>query len=79
MPTITAECVRKLNEYTNCYGWNCKMNSWIRRRDQRRVWVIVLTKGPVVVNATGANLAEAGEQMLSLLSVLEGIALSIES
>jgi len=54
------------------------MNSWIRRRDRQRVWVIVLTKGPVVVHATGKNLAEAGEQMISLLSVLEGIALSMD-
>ncbi len=78
MPTITAECVRRLNEYTARYGWTCKMNSWIRRRDRQRVWVIVLTKGPVVVHATGKNLAEAGEQMISLLSVLEGIALSMD-
>ncbi len=77
MATVLARCVRKLKVYTSNYGWNCEMNSWIRKKDQKRIWVIVLSKGPVVVHATGSNLAEAGEHMLSLLSVLEGVALTM--
>lgn len=71
------DCVRKLNEYTTCYGWQCDINSWIRKEDHRQVWVILLQKGPVMVRATGKNLFDASEQMLALLGIVENIALSM--
>lgn len=71
------DCVKKLNLYTNSYGWTCNINSWIRKDDNQPVWVIVLSKGPVAVQATGSSLADAGDHMLKLLAVTEKIAVSV--
>lgn len=71
------DCIKKLNMYTNLYGWKCNINSWIRKQDNGQVWVIILTKGPVVVQATGSSLVDAGEQTLKLLEITEQIALSV--
>jgi hypothetical protein len=77
MTVSFVDCVKKLNQYTTCYGWQCDINSWVRKEDSEQVWVIILQKGPVIIRATGNNLLNASEQMLILLGIAENIALSI--
>ena len=70
------ECICKLNQYTDI-GWECNINSWIRKIDGQPVWVIDLTMGPVCVRGSGNNLMAAAEQMLKLLSLTEKMALAM--
>jgi hypothetical protein len=72
------ECVKKLHIYTSEYGWKCSINSWIRKQDQSRVWVITLLKGPVAVRATGKSLQDASAKMIDLIEITEKIALCVE-
>ncbi len=72
-----SDAVKKLNKYANSYGWECDINSWTKKDNDQQVWVIVLTKGPVCVHATGSSLVEAGDQMLKLLDITEKIAIRI--
>ena len=70
------DCIKKLSQYTSKFGWKCKINSWIRKDDESHVWVIILTKGPVAIHATGSSLKNVSEKMLGLLNITEAVALA---
>jgi hypothetical protein len=72
------ECIQRLSIYTSQYGWKCNINSWKKKGVNKHVWVIVLSKGVVVVYANGSSLKEAAEKMLDLIEITEKIACTVE-
>ena len=71
------ECIKKLNVYTATYDWHCDIHSWLQKKSHAQMWVIVLSKGPVVIRACGNSLHHAADRMLTLLAVTEKMSLAV--